>query len=54
MLLLKKLKRLSSNDDKRMQWIHSTETGAYGTSKDLVSEKKVIECNDIIKWCKKD
>ena len=31
---------LSSNDDKRMQSIDSIETYAYGTSKDLVSEKK--------------
>ena len=33
---------LSSNADKR-----------YGTSKDLVSERKEIECNDIIKRYKK-
>ena len=31
---------LSSNDDKRMQSIDSIETYAYGTSKNLVSEKK--------------
>ena len=31
---------LSSNDDKRMQSIDSIEPYAYGTSKDLVSEKK--------------
>ena len=31
---------LSSNDDKRNQSIDSIETYAYGTSKDLVSEKK--------------
>ena len=31
---------LSSNDDKRMQSIDSIETYAYGTSRDLVSEKK--------------
>ena len=30
---------LTSNDDKRMQWLDSIETCAYGTSKDLVSEK---------------
>ena len=30
---------LSSNDDNRMQ------TYAYGTSKDLVSEKEEIKCN---------
>ena len=31
---------LSSSDDKRMQLIDSTETNAYITSKDLVSEKE--------------
>ena len=31
---------LSSNDDKRMQSIDSIETYAYGTSKDLVSDKE--------------
>ena len=31
---------LSSNDDKGMQSIDFIETYAYGTSKDLVSEKK--------------
>ena len=31
---------LSSNDDKKMQSIDSTETYAYGTSKDIVIEKK--------------
>ena len=35
---------LSSNDDKRMQSIDSIEIYAYGTSKDLVSEKVDIEC----------
>ena len=30
---------LSSNDDKRMQSIDSIEIYAYGTRKDLVSEK---------------
>ena len=38
---------------KRMQSIKSTETSAYGTSKDLVSEKEEIKCNNIIKWYKK-
>ena len=28
---------LSSNDDKRRQWINLIETYAHGTSKDLVS-----------------
>ena len=27
---------------------------AYGTSKDLVSEKEEIKCSNIIKWYKKD
>ena len=40
---------LSSNNDKRMQWIDSIETNAYGTSKTLVSEKEEIKCNNIIK-----
>ena len=40
---------LSSNDDKRRQLIDSIETYAYGTSKDLVSEKEEIKCNKIIK-----
>ena len=40
---------LSSNNDKRMQWIDSIETDVYGTSKTLVSEKEEIKCNNIIK-----
>ena len=40
---------LSSNDDKKMQSIDSIETYAYGISKDLVSEKEEIKCNNIIK-----
>ena len=40
---------LNSNDDKRMQSIDSIETYAYGTSKYLANEKKVIKCNNIIK-----
>ena len=44
---------LSSNDDKGMQSFDSTETYAYGTSKDLVSEKEEIKCNNIIKLYKK-
>ena len=51
MFLLKKL--ISSNDDKRMQSIDSIETYAYGTSKDLASEREVIKCSRLIKWYKK-
>ena len=43
----------SSNDDKRSKSIHSIETYAYGTSKDLVSDKEEIKCNNIIKRYKK-
>ena len=35
-----------------MQSIESIETYAYGSSKDLVSEKEEIKCNNIIKRCK--
>ena len=45
---------LNSNDDKRIQSIHSIETYAHGTSKDLISEKKQIKCNNIIKRYKND
>ena len=45
---------LSSNDDKRMQSIDSIETYAYGTSKDLVSEKEEAKCNNIVKQFKND
>ena len=40
---------LSSNDDQRMQSIDLMETHAYGTSKDLVSEKEEMKGNNIIK-----
>ena len=43
---------LSSNDDKIMQSIDLIETYAYGTSKDLVSEKEEIKCNNIVKQYK--
>ena len=36
-----------------MQSIDSIETYTYGTSKDLVNEKKEIKCNYIIKQYKK-
>ena len=45
---------LSSNDDKRMQSIDSIQTSAYGTSKDLVSEKEEIKCSNIKNRCKND
>ena len=44
---------LSSNDEKRMQSIDSIETYAYETTKDLVSEKEKIKCNNIIRLYKK-
>ena len=44
---------LNSNDDKRMKLINLIETYAYGTSKDLVSEKEEIKCTNIIKRYKK-
>ena len=37
-----------------MQSINSIETYAYGTSKDLVSDKEDIECNNIMKRYKND
>ena len=45
---------LSLNDDKRIQSTDSIETYAYGTSNDLVHEKEVIKCNNIIKQYKND
>ena len=36
-----------------MQSIDSIETYAYGTSKDLLSGKEEIKCNNIIKRYKK-
>ena len=38
---------LISNDDKRRQLINSIEICAYGTRKDLVSQKEDIKCNNI-------
>ena len=34
---------LSYNDEKRMQSIHAIETYAYGTNKDLISEREEIK-----------
>ena len=39
---------------KGMQSIDLIETYACGTSKDLVSEKEKIKCNNTIKWYKND
>ena len=39
---------LGPNDNKRIQSIDLIETYAYRTSKDLISEKKKIKCNNII------
>ena len=43
---------LPTNHDEKMQSIDSTETYTFGTSKNLVSEKEVIKCNNIIKQYK--
>ena len=45
---------LSSNDDKKLQSIDLIETYSYRTSKDLVSEKEEIKCNNIRKLYKND
>ena len=45
---------LTINDDRRMESIDSIETCAYGMSKDLVSEKEEIKCNNLIKKYKND
>ena len=45
---------VSSNDDERMQSIDLIKTYAYGISKNIVSEKEEIKCNNIIKQCKTD
>ena len=37
-----------------MQSVNLIETYAYGTNKDLVSEKEEITCNNIIRWYKND
>ena len=39
---------------KKIQSIDSIEAYAYGTSKDLVSKKEEIKCNNIIKQYKND
>ena len=40
---------LCSNDDKKMQSIDLIETYAFGTSKDLISEKEEFKCSNKIK-----
>ena len=47
--LLKKLTRLSVNDDKSIPLIDSIETFAYETSKDLGCKKEEIKYNNITK-----
>ena len=39
---------------KKMQSIDSTETYAYRTNEDLVSEREEIKCSNIIKQYKND
>ena len=48
-LLSLRLLSLISNDDKRIPWIDSIETYAYGTIKDLLREKEEIKCSSITK-----
>ena len=43
---------LSSDDDKRMQSIYLIETYAYGTNKNVVSDK-MIKCSNTIKRYKR-
>ena len=45
---------LISNDNKRIQYIDLIEIYAYGTSKDLVSEKEKIKCDNMIKGYQND
>ena len=57
MFLLKKLQflleiDLSSIDDKRIEFIDSIETYAYGKNKDLVYMKEEIKCINRIKQYK--
>ena len=46
------LPNVFTNGYKRMQSIDLIEANAYGTSKDLVSEKGEIKCNNIMKQYK--
>ena len=45
---------LSSNDCKRMQWIHSIETDTYRRKKDQLNEKEEIKYANMINWSKYD
>ena len=47
------LRNVFTNGDKRMQSIDLTEANAYGTGKDLVSEKGESKCKNIMKQYKK-
>ena len=44
---------ISSNDDKRMQWLDLIEMYACEIRKDLLSEKEEIKCKNKIKQYKK-
>ena len=44
---------LNSKDDKRLSSIGSIEKDAYGTRKELASEKEETKCNNLIKPYKK-
>ena len=54
--LLKKIYKIGliSNDNKRFQYIDLIEIYAYGTSKDVVSEKEKIKCGNMIKGYQND
>ena len=54
--LLKKIYKIAliSNDNKRIQYIYLIEIYGYGTSKDLLSEKEKIKCNNMIKGYQND
>ena len=52
-MTFKKLHQTNPFYTTRTQSIDSIETYVYGTSKDLVSEKEEIKCNNIIKEYKK-
>ena len=45
---------MNANDDKRIKSLDSIATYAFGTSRDLVCEKEVIRCNNIMQQYKFD